>query len=396
MRGGGDYRVAVYAAPGEGPGFPPASGGDFPVVRVADRNSVITGLRIAIANRRASIRGRVVDDGGAPFADVAIRAIGQHGDALVAPTIFTDANGGFEIRNLVPGTYSLHARAPDGAETEHDGVSAPGDEIALQLAPLGSIDGELEGFAAPPMIWAVATIGSRTTSVEPVVDGSHFEFVGVAPARYVVMARTSADSAEQVVVVAPGGTAHVTLTGHSRGRIEGTVTELATKSPISGMRCSVGASPSGAAPVFEPSASEGATDAGGKFSLSAPGGSTLVMCESSNPQLSAAGAVIDVSALTTSHVDLVAVRAVPPLGKPGFELMPLQFPATVRAVDRSGPAAAAGLQVGDQLVAVDDAAVAGLAPGGAMALVRSHPSGSSVTLTVMRSGSSLTLKLGLR
>jgi S1-C subfamily serine protease len=120
------------------------------------------------------------------------------------------------------------------------------------------------------------------------------------------------------------------------------------------------------------------------------------MCASSDPQLSAAGAVVDVSALATSHVDLVAVRAVPPLGDPGFELVPWQFPPTVRSVDRSGAAAAAGLQAGDQLLAVDETAVAGLAPGGAMTLVRSHPPGSLVMISVSRGGGTLALKLGMR
>lgn len=396
MRGGGDYRVAVYAAPGEGLAFPPATGTDFPLVHVADGNAVITGIRIAIANRRASIRGRVVDDHGTGVADVAIEANGQQSDPLTVPTIFTDPSGAFEIRDLVPGTYSLHARAPDGAETAQDGVAAPSDSVELRLAPLGGIDGEVEGFDAPPMIWAFATIGSTPTSVEPTIDGNKFHFVALAPAQYVVKARSADESAEEIVVVAAGRTAHVTLTSRARGRIEGTVTDLATKAPISGMKCNAGESQSGSTAAFDLSTSQGTTDIQGDFSLPAPGGSTVVMCMSSDPQLSDAGAVVEVSALTTTHVNLVAVRAVPPLGNPGFEVLPSQFPATVRSIDQSGPAAAAGLEVGDQVLAVDDTAVAGLAPSGVMNLVRSRRSGTPVSVTVMRAGKVFTLGLAVR
>ncbi len=396
MKGGGDYRVGVYATPGEGPEFPPASGADFPVVHLADGNAVVTGLRIAIVNRRSSIRGRVVDEHGGGFADVALQAIGQHSDVLAVQTIFTDGNGAFEIGDLVPGAYRLHAHAPDGSEIEQDGVAAPSDNVELRLAPLGEIDGETEGFSAPPMIWAVATIGSTPTSVEPTMVGNRFKFDGLAPARYVVKASGTDESAEEVVVVDAGRTAHVTLTAHGRGRIEGTVTELATQARISGMKCSVGASQSGGPPVFELSTPQGTTDTAGTFSLQAPGGSVLVMCVSTDPQVSGARAIVDVSALATTHLDLVAVRAVPPLGNPGFELVPLQFPATVRSVDPSGPAAAAGLQVGDQLLAVDDTAVAVLAPMGAMNLVRNHPPGTSLAVTVLRAGTSVTVKIAVR
>jgi protocatechuate 3,4-dioxygenase beta subunit len=396
MRGGGDYRVGVYGAPGEGLAFPPATGTEFPLVHVADGSAVVTGIQIAIANRRASIRGRVVDDRGAGFADVAIQASGRQSDPRVVPTIFTDANGAFEIGDLVPGTYSLHARAPDGAETAQARVAAPSDNVELRLAPLGEIDGDVEGFGAPPTIWAFATIGSTPTSVEPTVAGNTFRFVALAPARYAVEARGADESAEQVVVVEPGRTAHVTLTGHARGQIEGTVTELATKAPIAGMKCSAGVSQSGAAAAFDLSASQGTTDTQGNFSLTAPGGSAIVMCVSSDPHVSDAGTVVEVSALVSTHVSLVAVRAVPPLGDPGFDLLPSQFPATVRAVDGSGPAAAAGLQVGDQLLAVGGTSVAGLAPSGAMNLVRSHPPGTPVAVTVMRVGHSRTMTIAVR
>jgi S1-C subfamily serine protease len=174
------------------------------------------------------------------------------------------------------------------------------------------------------------------------------------------------------------------------------VTDLATKAPISGMKCSSAASQSGAAAAFDLSTSQGTTDAQGNFSMTAPGGSAVVMCMSSDPHMSDAGAVVEVSPVASTHVSLVAVRAVPPFGDAGFDLLPSQFPATVRAVDRSGPAAAAGLQVGDQLVAVGDTPIAGLAPSGAMNLVRSHPPGTVVAMTVMRAGHSLTMNIAVR
>jgi hypothetical protein len=391
LRGGGDYRVAVYAATGA-----ELSVGASPIVHLADGNAVVTGLRIAIANRRASIRGRVVDPTGAGVADVALQALAHPGDVMTVPTIFTDASGAFDIGDLVPGTYGLHTHAPDGSEIEQHGVAAPSENVELRLAALGEIDGEIGGFTASPTIWAVTTIGSTPTSIAPTIAGERFTFVALAPGRYVVKAHAGDDSAEEVVDVEAGRTARVTLTARGRGRIEGTVTELATRAPIVGMKCNVGEVQSGAPPILEASAIEGTTDTNGTFSLPAPGGSALVICASSDPKVSGAGAIVDVTAHGMTHLDLVAVRAIPPLGDPGFELAPMQFPSTVRSVGRAGPAAAAGLQVGDQLLAVDDAAVVGLAPSGVMNLVRSHPPGASVALAILRAGSSLSVTLALR
>ncbi len=74
-------------------------------------------------------------------------------------------------------------------------------------------------------------------------------------------------------------------------------------------------------------------------------------------------------------------------------LSPVQLAITVADVLPNGPAAAADLRVGDQIVTIDDASLQGLLPAGAMFLVANHRPGTVVTLGISRSGAAQTIRI---
>ncbi len=66
---------------------------------------------------------------------------------------------------------------------------------------------------------------------------------------------------------------------------------------------------------------------------------------------------------------------------------------TVMQVVPAGPAGAAVLRAGDQLVAIDGASLQGVLPDGATILLANHRRGTAVTLGVSRGGVTQTIKV---
>jgi S1-C subfamily serine protease len=62
-------------------------------------------------------------------------------------------------------------------------------------------------------------------------------------------------------------------------------------------------------------------------------------------------------------------------------------------VQPGGPAASAGLQDGDIVIAIDGASVSELSPLGAWVLITSRPPGTTVKVTVRRGAKSLAASL---
>jgi len=279
-------------------------------------------------------------------------------------------------------------------------IAAGTDHVTIKLPRPGAIEGTLVGFSTTPMVETHTLLADLHNGGYAIVEGNRFWQIGLSPGKYTVEAKGGSETDGAAVEVRPGETAHVTLTSRGTGHVEGTVTELGTKAPIAGMRCDGNLSMGGQMGMSPPDESRQTfTDAAGHFSLTTPTGRVRVFCfPVSGPPISAAGTDVDVSSGSVRHVDLVAVR--PTFGgspaKVGFDLVPLNLPITVNTIDPAGPAAAAGIALGDHVVTIEGQSLQGMLPDGANTLLFNHRAGSTITLGLERGGSVRTAKIAVR
>ncbi len=393
---GGDYRATVTPSPGARQAFAPAVGDQFDLVSVP-RTGAATGIKLAIKDERLAIRGTVVDDTGAPMPDVHITALAPGFASMDSPSTLSNATGHFEIGNLARGTYLLRAHAADGSESETPGVAA-GSSASLKLARAGAVEGTLGGFAATPDVLVMRSDGPEGGG-RAAVEGTRFSRIGLPPGRYTVEAIVGPDADGKSIEIKPGETTRIELRSRGVGTIEGTVSDLATRKPLAGMRCDAKISMDGQAGPGPPAVTHQAfTDAAGHFKVSAPLGRVRLFCFSVTPApLTAAGTDVEVTSTSTAKANVFSVRAT--FGNspadPGFMLAPLALPLTVNHVLPSGPAVAAGLRVGDRLETIDGESLQGLLPDGAMVLLMNHRRGTTVTLGISRAGVAQSIKVGL-
>ncbi|HVV84678.1 MAG TPA: carboxypeptidase regulatory-like domain-containing protein, partial [Kofleriaceae bacterium] len=394
MLGHATYRVAVFPSPGARTAFAPI--GPPVEVPVADGDAVVEGVRVAIAHDVLAISGHVVDDAGAPVADVHVEAVGRSLFAFpfaVLPSVRADADGGFTIENLARGTYTLHAHAGDGSEAELVDVAAGRADVVIKLVRPGTIEGTIAGFSTTPRVHARQLTNTLQLDNDAVVDGNAFSITGLAPGKYVVEALAGDESAGQSVEVTSGAVTRVALESQGKGLVAGTVTEFTTKAPVAGFTCTAAQSMGGQAGDWpqEPARPDNTTDSHGAFQIKAPLGEARVMCFPSDGSYSVAGGDAEVVAGGTARVELKTVKAEPPPSDPGFRIKPLTLPLVIAAVDADGPARAAGLAVGDRLVTIDGRPVAGLLPGAAMMLAWNTRPGTPLVLGVDRAGAPRTI-----
>ena len=394
---GGEYGASVAPSPGSRQTFAPASG-HFASIEVP-KQGVITGIVLAIKNDRAVISGNVVDDTGAAIPDVTIRAIGRGFGGMGVPSVLSDEEGRFEIRDLAPGTYNLDARSADGGETEVVGIASATTNVTIKLPRPGAVDGTLVGFSNVPLVTASTTTADLHFGTIAIVDGTTFAATGLTPGHYVIEAQAGAEVDGATVDVRSGETAHVTLTSRGRAAIDGRVTELDTQAPLAGMRCDANLSIGGQMSGVPPDPSRQAfSDAKGHFHVDAPAGHVRVFCFfPMGGARSPAGTDLDTTPNAVASVELISVRAtygVTP-GNPGFTVLWLALPVTVGQVDAKGPAAAAGLRPGDHLVTIDGASLQGMLPQGANTLLQNHHPGTIVVLGIERAGVTSTISISV-
>jgi hypothetical protein len=261
----------------------------------------------------------------------------------------------------------------------------PGErEVVVKLKPAASARGRVvrAGGGAPVKGFTLSIrsqergsfmVGDRTWEFA----GDRFELrdLPAAPIRLVVHT-TDGAGGEAGVTPTSGAVAEVDITVQSMAGVRGRVLDAATKAPISEAMVFIDGDRS-------PNP-DNATTGDGRFTVEGvtPGERTLVIIGGPargvdrRPVTLVEGQVLDLG-------DIELREATVPPGSIGAMVSPGGAQLTVSNVTPEGPAARAGVQIGDVLLKVDGTAVAN--PVDAFRLLRGPP-GSTVVLTVRRAG----------
>lgn len=238
-----------------------------PAVTVEGAGAV-DGVRLVVEARDATIRGVVVDPGGAPVADAWVRArrdldlapaIGggesgatvevtvEEGDdddggrrrrrrfsARSAP-VLSDADGRFELTGLRPGKYTVSAEGLRGlARGERDDVQT-GTETSVQLVKLASLSGVVTQRGAPVTTYAIELEGpsDKQRQVANARGAYHLDRLDAGKYTISVLAANGRGSAEVELKAGAEVTKNLDLVAYSS--LRGKVVSAESGEPLSGI-----------------------------------------------------------------------------------------------------------------------------------------------------------------
>lgn len=396
LSGGGEYAVEVKPSARSGVSLPPSEGGLFPNVFVKDGTSHVTGVRLVVKLGKQSISGRVVDGEGKPVPDAVVRAteseLGRYYFPFWAdlPSATTDADGEFTVAGLLPGFYTLQARATDGAVGFEEAVAAGDRGVTIALAANGVIRGSLAGFTGRVRVSAQAMTArdGNYAVYDAKVTGSAFELTGLPPGRYSVSARSGAEADVENVRLEPGETVTVSLESRGTGTLDVTLTDLRTGRPVERGMCMHQPSPEDEM-AFGPAAATRPI-ASGRVTLEVAAGRGRLLCSSTDFHESR-----DV-VVTTGTTTRLALKVVTGTGREPVEvgmMLDMQsVPPTVTWVAAGGPAADAGIGPDDVVVAVDGVDVRDV-PGSTVNVLLSSHGPTPIAIRVRRGDGELDVTL---
>ena len=397
LAGGRTYAPRVRLDPESALSFDAATADGLAPVAVADGATRVAGVVLRVRVARDRLRGRIVTTDGAPYPDVTVRAIEETTGytAATAPWVgvraaISDGDGRFELDAVAGARYTLHARAPGGAEATVTGVIAGATAVTLRLDEPGRVRGTLVGFAGQPQV-RVHPLGNTIEGALARVDGDHFVVDGLAPGPYALLAAAGSQGAAEAVTVRAGADTVVALRPRPGAHLDGRVVDFVTGAPVAGARCSVAPYVDGANVLAWGTAIAAPTDAGGRFALDVPSGAIEVSCVERPTQHGggagrlaprageAATITIPVVTSPTSSAASNGIGARWLLGAAGAG-----YTHTIVELRPGGAAERAGLRVGDAVTAVDGRDVAPLAD--VERLLGLHPVGATIALDYRRGG----------
>jgi len=393
MSGGGEYAYEVKARDRSALVLPPVSGKRHPPVQVKDGQTHVTGLRIQVKYERLAISGRVLDTDGKPIVDAVVSAEPRERGWYRPPSATSDQTGAFAIRDLPAGTYTLRAATSHGEAREED-IAAGSANVKLTFLAAGGIDGTLVGFTAVPQVSAyrIGDFSMRHRATGSTLTG--FQLRNLPAGRYSVSAGVAGRSDSTTVDVMPGQIAKATLELGEVGTVVGRIVD-SKGAPVPRMRCTVALRDRDRID-FGGSRTESETDASGAFRVeTANAGPSMVGCYGRNN--TSAWKQVEVAPNAVTNVELtVETREEKKAGHAGLELEDQLGEVLVKSVEANGPAARAGIAIGDSLETVDGYSIGRYQSDYAMSLIES-PGGDkkTVTIVVERNGKQITVTLTL-
>jgi protocatechuate 3,4-dioxygenase beta subunit len=367
---------------------------DVPGTRTKIKPGSKSHVRLVVERESGTIKGRVLQ-GGKPVTDAFVDAQRENESAAIAEgdtrrtlrggwdrqPALTDSDGGFEVKDLGPGKYSVRAFRKGGGEAVAEHV-AVGSSVTLVITPTGLLQGRVTvaGGRAPE---------SFDLNIEDAKEGfsrsERFVWTDGAwtmadlPAGTFVIGVTAREGTAELKVPLPEGQTRsdLVLTLTPKAKVRGRIVALDTGKPLPGMQVSASAASQSRQFMLMGGAGDrrNVTDADGRFEIDdAPAGKVALLAFSQDWTTAQyrwvrgradlrAGEVNEIPALKCPRS-----RVKPPArgGDLGYELKqsepdPNDPPVvhTVAVVRPEGPAAASGLKAGDVIVSVDGQDVTG-------------------------------------
>ncbi|MCY1057147.1 carboxypeptidase regulatory-like domain-containing protein [Nannocystis sp. SCPEA4] len=420
----GEYRVVprikgmAAAGPGESDDAPKGA-------TVTVRSGKTETVTLVVAGASGKITGVVRDESGAPVTDAFVEATresnsaagppgaGQRGLSFLQKPILTDVDGRFTLEQLPAGTHALRAYRKGGGEANREHV-ALGDDVVLTIAPTARMSGSVgvRGGGAMSDEFTVRLVDASSGYERFDTfyrTGGAWSLSELPAGTYTVSVNAGAGSAEvQAAVSAGKDTTGVRVELTPKVTVRGSVVDLEGR-PVADMEVTVGGRDAG--PFGPPGGAMGLTDETGRFEVEgAPTGAVMVSLSPRNWGDSEFRSV-NVPAVVASDrrvVELAPIRvtrtrtkAGEAAGDLGYKLAeaeagadPLARRLVLAVVQPGGPAAAAGLQVGDEITSVDGQDVTGANAYLHRGLTQ-VPAGTAVTLGLAR-GASVQVTAGKR
>lgn len=312
--------------------------------------------------------------------------------------VLTNADGQFTIRKLRRGTYDLVVEGPRGAShAEKPGVKT-GDSTTIQLLSLGTLSGKVTLGGAPVTKYEIeckGKDGERERQVEA-KDGA-YTLERMAPGSYQCEVESDAGTAAAKVDVGATPTQRdFTLTKWAT--ITGVVVSVLDKKPVTGVLVFAGNDYSEKRFISAITGEAPKTDSNGRFTIphvAVGKGKAMVMPTEGFQPLGTR----DYTASEGQRIDLGTIEIVPPrtgvAGTFGLSTNLEDGKLLVASVKDGGPAALAGVAVGDRITAINGRDVATLTPPIAALLLTSGNIGvgQPATLSLERGGTPMQVSL---
>lgn len=394
----GEHRVVAQRGWSEKMRAPGATDDDEAGEKVDVRAGEITEVELVVESQDGRITGRVLAEGGEPVADAFVEAVRESDSAAVSESggrsgvrwgswlrqpVLTDEDGRFELADLAEkGVYTIYANRKGGGEALAEHVST-GADVDLSIKETGVLAGvvRIEGGGAPArfQIRAADRVGGiHETDTFFETDGA-WRLSNLPPGNYEISVEASEGNAKTEVELAEGAEEiGIELVLTPRITLKGKLVDADTGEPVAGLQVRAGAA--GGNMSFGggngKADREDVSDAEGVFVVKdVPTGKIRLVAMSPGftdndygftwivRRVGSEPSVQDIGSIALVKKRLDRGEEAGDLGfktkdsEPGTE--PEDVRQVVAFVRPGGPAAAAGLKVGDEIATVDGQEVTG-------------------------------------
>jgi len=307
--------------------------------------------------------------------------------------VLTGADGKFAITKLRPGTYVVVAEGPHGGSRAEKKDVKPGETITIELAPLGTLTGHVTSKGVPVTSYTIDCNGASNADRTVAAADGAYSIEHLAPGHYACSIQTDTGTAKDVVDVPPGA-ATLDFKLVPWASVTGLVVSLFDHKPVPNLIVVAGGMDNSAGMADILTGGGPKTDPTGRFVVPkvATGPSNVMVMDATGGFKPLATKPF--TAADGQRVDVGTIEVVPPRNGDAGTLGMVTEPTgvtdpkdlakstslTVDQIKPDGPAATAGVQVGDLITSIDGRNVTDLGLVQAMNYLSSGTIGIGVTV----------------